>query len=200
MRSARVGLLLAAAGALLVLAAEPALAAKAQKALPEWRVIWNQVWKYLNFLILAFLIVKVGRKPIKDFITGQKTSVASTIQAMEEAKAKAEAERQAIEARTAGLEKELEEIENYLADRAARQREAMVEEAQREAKLVIERAEMLGERALREARGQLVNEMVELASQMAEETLRQVVNETDRAKFLDDFTKSLAEVDLAPQS
>jgi F-type H+-transporting ATPase subunit b len=194
-----VGLLVAAAGALLILAAEPALAAKAKEAMPEWRVIWNQVWKILNFLILAFLIFKLGRQPIKDFISGQKTGIASTIQAMEEAKAAAEAERAAIEARTANLEKELEDIETYLAERAARQRETMVEEAQREARLIIERAEMLGERALREARSQLVNEMVELASQMAEETLRRVVNETDRAKFLDDFAKSLAEVDLAPQ-
>lgn len=199
MRCARVGLLVAAAGALLILAADPALAAKAKEAMPEWRVIWNQVWKILNFLILAFLIFKLGRQPIKNFITGQKTSIASTIQAMEESKAAAEAERKAIETRTAGLEKELEDIETYLAERAARQRETMVEEAQREARLIIERAEMLGERALREARSQLVNEMVDLASQMAEETLRQVVNETDRAKLLDDFTKSLAEVDLAPQ-
>ena len=199
MSCARYGILALLSLMLLAIAADPAWAAKTAKALPEWRVIWNQAWKIINFLLLAFVVVKLARNPIKNFVSGQKASVAETIRAMEKAKAEAEAERQAIEARTAGLEKELEVIEAYLAEQAAREREAIVEDAQREARLILERAELMGERSLREARSQLANEMIDLAGQMAEETLLKAINEADRARFLDDFSRRLAEVDLAPQ-
>ncbi|MFZ5584849.1 MAG: hypothetical protein ACOZHQ_02855 [Thermodesulfobacteriota bacterium] len=182
----------------LLAAAEPAWAAKAQKALPEWRVIWNQVWKILNFLILAFLLVKLAKKPIKDFVSGQKASVAETMAVMEKAKAAALAERRAVEEKTAGLEQELARIEDYLTEQAAREREAMLAEARQEAARIIERAEMLSARALGEARRQLAAEMVEQASVIAEQTLRQAINADDRARLLDDFTRSLTQTGLAP--
>ncbi|MFH1057867.1 MAG: hypothetical protein V1797_04185 [Pseudomonadota bacterium] len=184
--------------ALVVLAlAEPAWAAKGQKALPEWRVIWNQVWKILNFLILAFLLVKLARKPIKDFVSGQKTSVAETLETMEKAKAAAEAERLAVEQRTAGLVQELTRIEDYLTEQASRERENMLQEARKEAELIIARAETLSERALHEARRQLAEEMLDQAAAIAEQTLREAITADDRARLLDDFTRSLTQNGVA---
>lgn len=177
--------------------AEPAWAAKGHKALPEWRVIWNDVWRILNFLILAFLMVKLGRKPIKDFVSGQKAGVAETMEAMEKAKAAAEAERREVEAKTAGLEQELTRIEDYLTEQAARERESMLTEARRESELIIARAETLSDRALREARQQLAEEMLDQAADIAAQTLREAINADDRARMLDDFTRSLSQNGVA---
>ena len=127
-----------------VLLAAPAWAAE---ELPEWRKIWDVVWRVLNFLILAGLIVKYGRQPMKDFLAGQRDTLAEEIKEMEEAKAEAEADLKDIEDRIAGLADELGKFEESVASQAAKVREEIMATAEFEANAILERTKRQSEMA-----------------------------------------------------
>lgn len=179
-----------------LLTAEPALA-KHAKAVPEWRHWWDLGWKLANFLILAFLIVKMAKQPLKDFVANRKALVQDQIQAMEEAKAAAQKELAETKAKTANLQAELSEYEKILEDTAERDRQRLLEEARNESELILERAQVQAELALGRARTDLAAEILDLAAELAEEKLKDVVTKEDQARFIDLFTQSVAEAETA---
>ncbi len=184
------GYIIAAVIALLA-AAEPALAAVEE--IPEWRKWWDLGWKIVNFLALAFVIVKLAKQPLKDFIKKQRETASENLAAMEERKKEALAEQERIAQMTAGLAKELEDFEKALAEVAAKDREAMLEDAQAESKLILERAEIWAEQALLHARQRLAAEMLDQAAEIASETIQKNINDQDRDKFFDQFNSGLKE-------
>ncbi len=173
--------------AALVLAAAPALAAEAA-APPAWKVYWDWGWKIINFLILAFLIFKMAKKPLKEFFTNQRAQVAAELEEMNKAKAEAEAELKLIQEKTAGLARELEEFEQALTQAAERNRQRMLEDARHESELILKRAQLQAEIALEQARRELAAEIVDLASNLAIEKLKEAVGAADQTRLLDEFT------------
>ena len=137
-----------------LLAVDPALAATAEE-IPTWRVWWDHIWRILNFLILAFFLVKMAKEPLKNFLAGQREKVARDFEKMEKAKEQAIAERQELEAKIENLADELARYEEQLAElprpRSAR---TIMADTRREADLIMDRAQLWSEQALRKARQQ----------------------------------------------
>lgn len=178
------------AAALVVLSALPALAGRAE-AVPEWRHWWDLGWTIVNFLVLAGVIVKVARQPLKDFLRSQREAVSRELAEMEEHKKEAQAERERLQKMTANLEQELEEFERLLSEQAAKERQARLEEARAESKLVLERAELWAEQALVKARRRLAHEMLELATDMAMQKIQASITDQDQARLLEQFNQSI---------
>lgn len=172
-----------------VLLATPAWATE---QLPEWRHIWDKVWRVLNFLILFGLIFKYGKEPMKQFLAGQRDSLAEEIKEMEEAKAEAEADLKEIEDRIAGLADELDKFEETVAAQAEKDREAIMESAKFEANAILQRTKRQSEMTLEQARKDMTAELVELAGIEAAETLQAVINEEDRSRLVEEFNSQVA--------
>ncbi len=171
-----------------VLLAVPAWAAE---ELPEWRKTWDMVWRVLNFLILAGLIVKFGRQPMKAFLAGQRDSLAEKIQEMEEAKAEAEADLKEIESRIAGLTDELSKFEETVASQAAKDREDIMASAEFEAKVILERTTRQSEMALEQARKDMTAELVEMAGTDAVEMVQAAINSDDLSRLVSEFSSQV---------
>ncbi len=176
--------------AALALWAEPALAKTAQE-IPAWRQWWDLGWRIVNFLILAFLIYKVAKQPLLEFVRGQRDLISLDLNNIKKAKAEAEAERRALEAKIKGMAEHLKEYEANLTDLAQKQRDAILESARKEADMIIERAKLWAEQKLLQGRQQLAAEILEEAAQLAAEKLRASITPDDRARFLEDFTDSV---------
>lgn len=183
---------LVAAGVALLAVADPALAAGTEKV-SEFRQWWDFGWKIINFLVLAFLIVKMAKQPLKDFVRKQRETASEQLAEMEERKKEAQAEKERIAQMTAGLAKELEDFENALAETAAKEREEILEAAQSESKMILERAEIWAEQALINARQQLAAEMLEQAAAIASETIQKNITDQDRQHFFEQFNSGLKE-------
>jgi len=177
---------LALAAVLLVGGAEPALAAK--HAAPAWKFWWDWSWKILNFLVLAFLIYKLAKKPLKEFLTGQRAQVAGELEAVDKAKAEAEVQLKLIQQKTAGLAKELESYEEALSEMAERERQRLMDEAREDSEMIMERAKLQAAMALQSARRELTHEIVELAAELAEAKLKEAVLPKDQDRLLKKFT------------
>ena len=174
----------------LALFADPALAKKAQEV-SEFRQIWNQVWLIVNFLVLAFAIYKLAKQPLIDFLNGQRNMISIDLDEVSRLKEAAQAELKALKRKTDQLGQELLQFEERAAQTAAKQREEMLAQAQRESDLILERAELWAEQSLRKAKADLAAEIVELAAQMAEEKLIENIRPEDKDRLLDQFSQTL---------
>lgn len=175
-------------------------AAEVTKPLTEdekfWQAFWgwwHLAWKIINFLILAFVIVKLAKEPLKSFIKKQGETAAENIAEMEKRKKEAKAEEERIAQMTAGLAKELEGFENALSEAAVKDREEMLESAHTESKLILERAEIWAEQAILNARQRLAAEMLDQAAEIASDTIQKNITDQDRENFFDQFNSGLKE-------
>ncbi len=176
------------AGALILLL--PAAAAAAQEP-AGWRPIYDVVMKWVNFLILVFVIVKFARAPLKNFFKQKEIEVSSEIEAMEAEKKAAEAKiaeaRQAIEHR----QERFEQIRARMLRQGKRRKEQIIESARRESRLMIEAARHKVEGQIRQARERLREEMVDLAIDMAMKRLPEEMQETDNQKLLHRYLEAV---------
>ncbi len=173
------------AAVLLLAGADPALAAK--HAVPTWKIWWDWGWKIANFLVLAFLIVKMAKKPLKEFLTGQRAKVAAELEEVNKAKAEAEAQLKAIQTKTAGLAQELSTYETALSNMVDNERKRLMDDAREESEILMKRAELQADMALHQARRELTHEIVALAAQLAEDKLKAAVDPSDQDRFFQKF-------------
>ncbi len=179
-----------AAGASYLAVPQQAVETAKEMVFRDW---WNLGWKIANFLVLAFLIVKLAKQPLKDFIKKQRQTVNEQLDEMEERKKEAKAEQERIAQMTAGLAKDLADFEKALTEAAAKEREEMLASAQEESKLILERAQIWAEQSLLKARKQLAAEMLEQAAEIAAETIQKNINDQDRQNFFEQFNSGLKE-------
>ncbi|MCB2188172.1 MAG: ATP synthase F0 subunit B [Deltaproteobacteria bacterium] len=180
-----------AAFLLLVLGVLPVLAAEGEAAGPTWRFYWDWFWKVANFLILVVLIVKLGRQPMKEFLTGQRAKVAAEIETMEKAKKEAQAELLEIEARIANLAEELDDYGKYMSEVAQKERAGLLEDAKRETELIMDRAARQNDMALVKARQKMTAELLQLAADLAEEKLKAAIQADDQHRLVQEFTQAV---------
>jgi F-type H+-transporting ATPase subunit b len=155
----------------------------------DWRPIYDLILRWVNFLILAGVLFKFGRRPISSFLKGEKLQIQVEIEELEEKK------RQKLES-VAEAEAALVESD----DRFAKMTERIIADGERRKKEIIESAKAESQRRLDEAQrrvqGQIVNarrrihsELVDSALQLALERLPELVTEDDNRRrnvhFLD---------------
>jgi F-type H+-transporting ATPase subunit b len=173
--------------ALLLGWAEPALASK-HHVVPTWKIWWDWGWKIVNFLVLAFLIFKMAKKPLKEFFAGAKAKVAADLEEVDKAKAEAEAQLKLIQEKTAKMAQELAGYEEALGQLAERDRKRMIDDAREESEMILERTKLQADMALHHARRELAHEIVEMAAELAESKLKEAVSKQDQDRFLEKFT------------
>ena len=178
-------------GMALLLVAGPAWAA--EEAAPGWRPYWDLAWRYINFLILAFLIVKLAKDPLAKMFDSKRAEHKEILDGMEEAKKAAKAELAEIEKKVANLRDELASYEERISDLAARERDDIMNQARQEVDLIMERASIQAERLMEEGRKKLVGEMVDLAGDIAAEKIKEVIDASDQARMVEDFTSSVTQ-------
>ena len=52
----------------------------------DWRSTFDLVMRWVNFVIIAFVLVKFGRKPIKDFFSNRREKIDQQIKKYEQQK------------------------------------------------------------------------------------------------------------------
>lgn len=160
---------------------------------PEWRIIWDQFWRIANFLVLAFLIFKVGKKPLLDFLSGQKAKVAEDITEMERQKAEAKADLEQIESKIAGIARELADYEDLVTAQAAKLRDDIMASAKFEADNIVKRTKRQMTMAIEKARLQMTSELVELAGVDAYEIISKAITAQDHSRMVTKFVTEVGE-------
>ncbi|MEW6441710.1 MAG: ATP synthase F0 subunit B [bacterium] len=154
------------------------------------------VFQIINFFLLIALLLFVYRKYAAGD-GGFKKRSADIQMAMEEAareKQKAEEKYKEYQARIATLDDELKKILERAAEDAAGEREALLAEAQAQAKKFAKQAEFTSRQEIEQARRELRKEAADLAAGMAETLLRKAITQQDQRDWVRSYTEKIGEL------
>lgn len=169
----------------ILLAAAPALASGDGDEGPA--SIGDLIYPVVNFLILLGVLVYFGRKPIQTFFGERRESIQSDLESAAALQREAEEQYSQWSRRLVALEDELQEIRTTARERAEREREHILSDARAGAERIRNDASNAITQEVRRAKALLRDEASELAVELASGMLRDNVNDSDRARLLDEF-------------
>ena len=155
-----------------------------------WRPVFDLVMRWVNFLILAFLLIKFSRVPLKKFLEGKKQDIADEIGGLEAEKE--EILRQIDESKNQleNSRERLSALTKRIVTQGERNRQMIIDEAEREGKMMLQSAQQKVESRILEARQLFKSELVDSAITLATKLLPEKITEEDNQKFIDAFMSS----------
>ncbi len=150
------------------------------------------IFKVANFVILIALLYWLLAKLARNFFASRKESIR---QALEEAKNnKEEAERRYKEfsGKLASLEEKAKEIAKDLREEGEREKEIIINEAQEDAKKILEQAEVTASHEIKKAIQELREEAANLIISLAEETIKKEISGEDQEQLIKDYVDKLS--------
>jgi F-type H+-transporting ATPase subunit b len=173
----------------LLLGSTDALAAETTK---NWRSTFDVVMRWLNFAIIAFVLVKFGRKPIKDFFANRRQEIDHQIKKYEQQK---EAAEEKIAEATQMLNNSIarfEKIKMRIVEDGEKKKQQIIEGARQESRILLEGTKQRIENQIVGAGNLIRSELIESAIALAEKRLPEEITAVDEQKLLDHFMESAA--------
>lgn len=156
-----------------------------------WRNMFDVVMRWLNFAILAFIIVKYAKTPLKNFLDEKKEEIARQINKIEQEKETAE--RQISETRTALEESKVRftNLKQRIVEEGEKKKQEIIEDARQESKILLESARKKIDNQFIEAQKELKSELAEMAVNLAVKRLPAKITEADNQKWVNAFLASI---------
>jgi F-type H+-transporting ATPase subunit b len=154
-----------------------------------WRATWDLALMWINFVILAFFIVKYLRVPLMNFLHGESRKTAEAIQEAEETRARVAREMQAARSAIENSRERFAAVKERIVTEGERRRLELIESARRESQLMLERARQGAEHQLAEAHERLRAELVDGAIAAAQERLPALIQAEDQEKLIERFIR-----------
>ncbi len=146
----------------------------------------------LNFGLLAFVIVRFGKKPLAEALANRKKTMMAEIDNATRLKDEAEARLEDYEDKLQHLDETLEQLKKDYAAQSKAEREHVLAEAEERRARMRRDVEFRLEQELKAARIQLLQESVELAVVAAEELLKKKIAAADQERSADELIAGLA--------
>lgn len=175
---------------LVVLAADPALAAAAEKS--AFQKYWALGWRIVNFLILVVILYKVAKEPAKKFFSEKRQEAQETLDELKAAKEAAQAELDELKAKLKDADSEIDRLVEQLTEAASRNYDTIIREAGTQAEEIVAQAKVAAETELNRAIGKLTAESGAMIVARAEEMLRGALTQEDHQRLIED---NLAKMD-----
>jgi F-type H+-transporting ATPase subunit b len=152
------------------------------------------IWKLANMLAFLAFLVWALRGPVKGAIASRHEQIQHELIEARERRAKADEMARDIQARLSRLDGDLRAISGRALSEGERQKREMIAAAEAEAQKILQSARNEIDNRLKHARHELTEYAGQLASERAEQLLREKITDADRQKL---FRESLSEVEGA---
>jgi F-type H+-transporting ATPase subunit b len=163
-------------------AAEGGHAAGPSMALVYWGI---------NFLILAIGLTYFLRKPIKEFFASRATLIRTNIDQARELKGNAEKKYHEYESRLKSIEQEMQALVASLKKDGELEQRRIVETATQQVASLKSNSERILQQELRKAKVELKKEAVILATELAEELIRNNLTPADQAHLVEQYLQKM---------
>jgi F-type H+-transporting ATPase subunit b len=173
------------------------LSTSAAAADPGWRPIYDQVMLWINFFIFIFLVVKYGKKPLLNFLQGQKDEVADQIHRLQKQKNALEAKINKTHTMIEDSSVRFEQIKSRIMEDGERSKQKIIEDAKAQSKNIIEVEKLKAVNQIVQAKDQFMAELVDAASALAQKKLPSEINDSDHNNLLDLFLSNISQAPKA---
>jgi F-type H+-transporting ATPase subunit b len=155
--------------------------------------IQDFMWRTLNFVVFAAILVKLAAKPAKAFFSKRSSEIGESLEDLEAKKAEAEAALKAAETRLAEVAGEREKLmEQFIAEGEA-EKKKIIDKAEMVATRIKEMAEFSIQQETKKAAQELKQEVAEKATQMAEALIQKEITSTDQTKLVEEYLHKVVE-------
>ncbi len=155
-------------------------------------VIWNNGWRFLNFGILVYFLVKWLKDPLASFLKSYRELITKELKEAETAEERAKKEYEEAQRRLQALDDEITRIHELAVKQGEAERDRIIEDAKKHAEGILERARITAYMMVQDAKKKLRDEMVELIIKTAEERISRSINEQDQQRLVERYVKTIA--------
>jgi F-type H+-transporting ATPase subunit b len=152
---------------------------------------WGSV---VNFSLLVFLIIYMGRKPVAAFLGTRRESIERGISEAAAVKSAAEAAFNTYTERMKSLDAELAKLRKDVAEAAERDRTRIVAEANESVARLKAETDALVQRQAEQLEAQIRREVVQAAAEAAEKAARELSTPEDQQRLAEAFLRELGKV------
>ncbi|MEA3334159.1 MAG: ATP synthase F0 subunit B [Pseudomonadota bacterium] len=149
------------------------------------------LWRVLNLAVLLWVIIKFAGKPVREFFAGRRETLLKGVQEAQEAKAAAEKIFGEYQAKLAGLDSELQEMEKRSQLEAEREKERMRQETETLVAKLQQQARQMADQEVATAQRTLRNEAARLAVEVAERLVKENVSDADRQQMVENYLEKV---------
>jgi F-type H+-transporting ATPase subunit b len=171
-----------------------ALAGESQQGTSNFKKIWMNSWRVLNFLILVFFLVKLLKEPLSRFFQESSRSIREKLQGTEEAYLLAQRELEEVEKRLESLDAETLKLRTAIGEIGEKERDKIIAGARQTAEHMLEKARLEAVYGVEQAKSELRRQVIDEAVKTAEDSVRKVINQTDQERLVNEYLHNLKEV------
>ncbi|MBR9980862.1 MAG: hypothetical protein KFF50_07530 [Desulfatitalea sp.] len=171
-------------GVLVLMLSDVALAAEGDQ---EWRPVYDLVMRWVNFFILFFILFKFGRRPLMDFLRGQRDEIAQEFTKVEAQKEKMLAKLKEASQALEESKVRLPELKTRLIEQGERRKQELIEEAREQSRLIMEGARHKIDYQVLRAREKLSLELLDMAMGEALKRLPALITPEDDKRQVEKF-------------
>lgn len=191
--------LIAATTVIVLLSASAVYASAGGANEPTWwglptRLLWDLLWRTVNFAALVIILVKFLVKPLANALNGRQQTIKNQFDELEAQKAEAEKSYKAYEAKLSQIEEEVGKIVDIAVAQGEAEKEKIIAEAKQAAADIKRQAEMAVQHELAEAKTILLTEMADKAVLMATEIIGKNIRPEDHVKLIEDSLEKVETV------
>ena len=157
-----------------------------------WRPLFDLIMRWLNFAIIAVVLFKFGRKPIKDFLANRRGEIDYQIKKYEQQKeAAAEKVQEATKILNQSTDR-FEQIKERIIKDGETKKQQIIEKAQQESRMLLEGAQRKIQNQIVEAKNLIRSELIDSAIALAEKRLPDEITATDEQKLIKHYLETTA--------
>ena len=171
-----------------------ALAAEGQQGTSNFKKIWMDCWRVINFLILVFFLFKVLKEPLSRFFQESARSIREKLQGTEEAYLLAQRELEEVEKQLESLDAETLKLRTAIGEIGEKERDKIIANARQTAEHMLEKARLEAGYRVEEAKSELRRQVIDEAVKTAEDSVRKLINQTDQERLVNEYLHNLKEV------
>ncbi len=154
-------------------------------------IVWNNGWRFLNFGILIYFLVKWLKEPLASYLKSYRELIEKEIEDAESAEKRAEREYEEARKRLEKLDSEIARIHELAIKQGTAERERILADARLHAEGILERARITAFMMVEEAKKRLKEELVEIIIRTAEEKISKSINEQDQQRLVEGYVETL---------
>jgi F-type H+-transporting ATPase subunit b len=151
------------------------------------------LWRTVNFVVFAAILIKLVAKPAKNFFAQRTQDVATNLEEMAAKQAEFEAAVAAAEARLAAVAKERQSVIQQFIAEGEMEKAKILDKANLVAARIKEMAAFTIDQETKKAAQSLKEEVVGLATQMATDMIKEKATYTDQQGLVEEYLKKVVE-------
>ncbi len=155
-----------------------------------WRPTYDIVMRWLNFLILVFVIVKFSRRPLSSFLKGKQKEIGAEISRIEQKQEKISQATTTARQKLAKSADRLEQLKQRIISQGQKRKIEIIEEARQEGRHILESAKRKVAGSILQAKNKIRGEMIDTAAAIALEKLPGEITARDNEKLFEQFLTS----------